>query len=1595
MSANNLDVARQLAAVLASQAKLFEDVNSKMQSQAQILAGLGEQLSKLDFDGVNAGLQGMAQAAQAAGKAVGDTFSHLGSSIGDASGELDTMDAALGMATLTMKEALDAARKSATGYGTHAEKTGIATRGVFSLKEALKGSIASFLAVSSTVAGTAGSIARFAKAVISIPFGILDGLIQKADALGGDDSFARELEEVRKQFGSFKQSAASDVVTAFKTINDTFKTSGLGLFQVFGNMTQQLQRVRELATALGPVFNTVGEEFRTSAGFVLGFQKALGLTDEQMKEMRVRSIALGTSLVQQQKEFAITSRTMSEKFGLSAKMVSRDMAALAKSMSSSNLSTTALATAATYMQKLGIESNKVVEAMKKFDTLEGGAEAASQLAQAFGASVDAFDLMNTDDLTERFAKLQKQVGQSGYSFESMNRQQREVLKSITGLDDETIALGFSQKGLAMSYEDVQKEAAKSGKQQMSTADALKRVADQIERMIQSGGNLGSGNYVTRFFQGFEAGIENSREFMKLLMNVKITLRDTYLAGAQAGRAFVASFPGVKDAFTSLAALFDPKRFKVMLNGIVSAFKTFYADATSGNNNTFVKLYENIRDSFMKWFDLASPEGQRTVASVKKFLESFAKIAQQGVKFAGEKIVEGLKTISDALSGKNVASAGGALGAAVEWAKATFGPIVSELGNQIKLVLPALLDFVGTVLGKFYDALFEEPLKSYTYKIGAGLALAIMGPGMLRGFAQATPSLLISSAKGISGLVGSGLTKAVASQAAGAVSGVGAVQAAAGHAAEVSSKASPSLLAGFMKGLLTLALVLPAVYGIGKIMIALAQDAKGLSFSDIVKTITGVAGVSLAMVPVAFALKLVSQVPVGEVLKGGLALTAIAALIGGMTYGLMKLSKVEYDPKALPVITDVAMAVTKISLLAGVLAVAAAGIGLIASNPAGAGAMAVGLSVIGLMVTAIGASTVVLIETASQMPAPESIKGKLEIMSLATGVIKDFAGSIGGILAAAGPSLADMLKTGPSFTEKLDSMSQFISEFGKSLVGITTQILGIITSFAPSVGEKTKEAASLIGSMLGAVGTLATALRPPPELVSAGLLDQVFNGGVVGNLSAMSKYVDLLTQNLKSVLINIVTKVKELAAGLPSDPGKLKGMEIVTQLIGSIGSIAQSIVPSGDAIKSLSSVVDGIAGKFGAVSGDTKKFDALTAIIEANGNIVKAVVPELVSGTLAGAIAAAGQMSPKQLEGTKAVISVASGLAGLFNSISSVLKSTPQVTLEKKDGDKLTKITTASAGLGETLTDFAVQLPGIIKSLVGFDVGVDKGALERANGIGQLAGSLSKVFEAVGKLSTAAPTDGGAVAGIASAANTLNTLFSQSEGAFGTNVGPLRAVVNVLTNDSISFEAAIQSGAAANVGMVDLTTVISGMSANLVALSSAAPPAEIPSQLVGIATTIGASTEAIEQIGTAIQGWAAGFAGMADAVNSNAIAPAIGAIADVVAKVNELNDTLANADGNRIRMTTRLEKFAANSGLGSKAKYEIKNKDVNISIDLKVVMEAGKTEQVLIERKSSVIRQHLVNATYSGTNGDEQGGSTFPSKTLTSPNLPNLDCKYGQ
>lgn len=75
---------------------------------------------------------------------------------------------------------------------------------------------------------------------------------------------------------------------------------------------------------------------------------------------------------------------------------------------------------------------------------------------------------------------------------------------------------------------------------------------------------------------------------------------------------------------------------------------------------------------------------------------------------------------------------------------------------------------------------------------------------------------------------------------------------------------------------------------------------------------------------------------------------------------------------------------------------------------------------------------------------------------------------------------------------------------------------------------------------------------------------------------------------------------------------------------------------------------------------------------------------------------------------------------------------------------------------------------------------------------------------------------------------------------------------------------------------------------------------------------------------------------------------------IAKSVNELNEALSHTGSNAMTMTTKLQKFADNSGLGKSGTYEIRNKGIVLKLDLKVVMDAGDVEKAIVLRKDSII-----------------------------------------
>lgn len=110
------------------------------------------------------------------------------------------------------------------------------------------------------------------------------------------------------------------------------------------------------------------------------------------------------------------------------------------------------------------------------------------------------------------------------------------------------------------------------------------------------------------------------------------------------------------------------------------------------------------------------------------------------------------------------------------------------------------------------------------------------------------------------------------------------------------------------------------------------------------------------------------------------------------------------------------------------------------------------------------------------------------------------------------------------------------------------------------------------------------------------------------------------------------------------------------------------------------------------------------------------------------------------------------------------------------------------------------------------------------------------------------------------------------------------------------------------------------------------------------------------------------------IKQDGLRPAAEAVSTMVTLVNEMEDALSDANLNKVNIKTKLGNVAKAVGLGSKARYTIKNKAVNIAINLQVTMNAEDMEKALIMRSKSVIRDRINFATNSPA---DRGTDTIP------------------
>jgi len=573
-------------------------------------------------------------------------------------------------------------------------------------------------------------IGAIGMAILAIPFKMFNGLIDIANkASGGSNELLQAIENLRKEFGALG-TGSPKVIMQMSTELKGFSDTGLSAFQVFGNLHERLEAFLKLAQAMGPTFQNFGEEFRSNGGAILAWQKGLGLSDEMMKTIGQTAKAMGKSMSSVLLPIQKQAQDLGKAFGIDSKLISRDMVkAMADLKHFAGASVKEIASASVYARKLGLELHDITGTLDAFDTFDSAADNASKLSQAFGLNIDAFKLMEAQDPATQIEMLRKSFATAGQDASKFNRQQLQLLASSTGLSEEQAKLAFSMKNQGVGLDDVKKKSDAAAKKQMTQAEAMKALADSIERMVKSGGAQ-HGGFFERFFKGIIGGLQSSHEFRKIIMNIQRALMLTEMAGVKLGRALAQLAP-VKELLGDIASIFSPKKFATLFGGISKEIEKF-----AKGEEQFTSMMDMIKIHFLDFFDSQKGPGKKILAGFGKFFEYIVKAISDALPAMATKLsgfmTDLTKFILNPKAASDAATKGGSVAATVV---AIIKPLGNALATSWNIISPSLLEFVDVAITKIGElmsaALKNEKFMGIVKKALFGSFAIIFGPAVFR------------------------------------------------------------------------------------------------------------------------------------------------------------------------------------------------------------------------------------------------------------------------------------------------------------------------------------------------------------------------------------------------------------------------------------------------------------------------------------------------------------------------------------------------------------------------------------------------------------------------------------------------------------------------------------------------------------------------------------------------------------------------------------------------------------------------------------------------------------------------------------------------
>jgi hypothetical protein len=409
-------------------------------------------------------------------------------------------------------------------------------------------------------------------------------------------------------------------------------------------------------------------------------------------------------------------------------------------------------------------------------------------------------------------------------------------------------------------------------------------------------------------------------------------------------------------------------------------------------------------------------------------------------------------------------------------------------------------------------------------------------------------------------------------------------------------------------------------------------------------------------------------------------------------------------------------------------------------------------------------------------------------------------------------------------------------------------------------------------------------------------------------------------------------------------------QMISSVISAISGLLTSITPNIGLFQKTVETANSEGGNTKTTSVDSEGIKSMMIYMTSVIDSMTATLPKLIAKIIVISSHVA-KFSPAQFKAVGLVIDIIKSISSLTGGISASLSNAPKIDI--KAGDmSVVNITGAIPTIVDILNGMKTSLPELIASMISITKSVPTGAA-----FGAQVEMIGTILNTIGKVSEIS--------------NVFEKLPSGERGkgmAFLDGAyADMRFIMSALAGTSFGGVYSIDD-------IVNSLSVVGGKISNIKNINSAS------AGLSNLADQFGRLSKSMARISESM--------GIINKSGTIGIGDALNGITAMVADIQKMDNSLASLP--KIKMEARLKEVAGKLSLGSHGVYSVQSKDVIINVELKVVMDVDKVEQVIIGRHESIIRDRI-NFAIRNSSGE---GNPLTANALIKSQGPNTGVDTG-